>query len=358
MDTPGDGSQAFGPMVNGVHAGHDGQQNLGGADIARRLVPADMLLPGLNRQPVGQLARAVPGDAHHSPRHLAGVLFGGDQVGGMGAPETDGNPKALGRPHRDIGSKHPRAFDQGEGQQVRGHHNRDSSRPGPGDARAGILDAALGARVLEQKPAQIEFVEGCGFRVAQVQRHAQGFGPGAHDLDRLGVAVRGDEKAGALAAMDTSAHAHGLGGGGGFVEERGVGQWQPGEIGHHCLKDQQRFQAALGNLGLVGGVLGIPTGVLENAALDDPGHDDAGIAHAQPRPGGLVFLGHGFQLAQKFGLAQGAMGQAIEGKFFFASNMRRDRRIGECVQGVEAQGLEHLLSISGSGTDMARGEGV
>ena len=46
-----------------VHAGHDGEQHLRGADVAGRLLPADVLLTGLQRQPVGGVAVGVDADA-------------------------------------------------------------------------------------------------------------------------------------------------------------------------------------------------------------------------------------------------------------------------------------------------------
>ncbi len=56
-------------------------------------------------------------------------------------------------------------------------------------------------------------------------------------------------------------HGHGFGGGGGFVEQRGVGDFQAGQVDDHLLEIHQRFQAALGDFGLVGRVGGVPARV-------------------------------------------------------------------------------------------------
>ncbi len=124
------------------------------------------------------------------------------------------------------------------------------------------------------------------------------------------------------------------------------------------MKDQQRFEATLGNFGLIGGVLRVPAGVLEDAALDDAWDNDPRIPHAEPRAGGLILLGHGLQLLKKFGLAQWAVGQSVEGEFFFVANIGRDRRVGERVQGVEAERSQHVPKVAGSGADMAKRKGV
>ena len=47
-------------MIQGIHGRDIGQQRLRGTDIAGGLVSADMLLPGLQTQPIGGLLLLVP----------------------------------------------------------------------------------------------------------------------------------------------------------------------------------------------------------------------------------------------------------------------------------------------------------
>ena len=54
-----DPGQPIGAVVAGVHRGDHRQQHLRGADIAGGLVPADVLLAGLQRQPVGRGAVGI-----------------------------------------------------------------------------------------------------------------------------------------------------------------------------------------------------------------------------------------------------------------------------------------------------------
>ena len=58
-------------MVDGVHRGHHREQTLGRADVGRRLVPANVLLPGLKRHAQGLLAEAVDRDADDASREVA-----------------------------------------------------------------------------------------------------------------------------------------------------------------------------------------------------------------------------------------------------------------------------------------------
>ena len=51
--------------------------------------------------------------------------------------------------------------------------------------------------------------------------------------------------------------------GGAFIEQGSVGDVETGEVADQGLEVQQGFQAALGDLGLVGRVGGVPAGVFK-----------------------------------------------------------------------------------------------
>jgi hypothetical protein len=52
--------QAVRAMVDGVHCGNVGGKGLRRANVGRGFVPANVLLPGLQRQPVGLVPVRVP----------------------------------------------------------------------------------------------------------------------------------------------------------------------------------------------------------------------------------------------------------------------------------------------------------
>ena len=64
-------AQAGGAMIRGVHRRDHGEQDLGGADIARRLLAADVLLAGLQCEAVRLAARAVHRQADDAPGERA-----------------------------------------------------------------------------------------------------------------------------------------------------------------------------------------------------------------------------------------------------------------------------------------------
>ncbi len=56
----GDAAEALWAVVDGVHARHHRQQHLRGADVAGRLLAADVLLAGLDRHAVGGVTTGRP----------------------------------------------------------------------------------------------------------------------------------------------------------------------------------------------------------------------------------------------------------------------------------------------------------
>ncbi len=63
VNTPRLRLEPFWAVIHGVHGRHNGQEDLGGADVAGGLIPADVLLPGLKGQPKGGIAVGILGDA-------------------------------------------------------------------------------------------------------------------------------------------------------------------------------------------------------------------------------------------------------------------------------------------------------
>ena len=60
VDSAGYGLDALGAVVDAVHGGDVGEEGLGRADVGRGLVPPDVLLAGLEGQPVAVAVVHVP----------------------------------------------------------------------------------------------------------------------------------------------------------------------------------------------------------------------------------------------------------------------------------------------------------
>jgi len=105
------------------------------------------------------------------------------------------------------------------------------------------------------------------------------------------VTIFGHEEALLLSPGDRQSHAHGLGRGGAFIQQRGIGQRQSGQIGHHALEVHQGLETSLGDLGLVGRVLGVPAWILQNIALNYRRSETVVVTHADERTAYLVVTG-------------------------------------------------------------------
>lgn len=93
-----DRGQPLGAVVDRVHARHHGEEDLGRADVAGGLLPADVLLAGLQRQPVGGGAVGVDGHADEPSGKLPLEALGDRHVAACGPPNPYGTPNRCAEP--------------------------------------------------------------------------------------------------------------------------------------------------------------------------------------------------------------------------------------------------------------------
>ena len=91
----GDVPEALGPVVHGVHRGDDGEQHLGGADVRRRLLAADVLLAGLQGEAVGGATGGVDGHADEAAGHRPAQAVAGGEEAGVRAAVAERHAEAL-----------------------------------------------------------------------------------------------------------------------------------------------------------------------------------------------------------------------------------------------------------------------
>ena len=237
-----------------------------------------------------------------------------------------------------------------EGKDVRRHDDERTRRVGLRREVRVIQHRTGRGRVLHQR-AEDRVVEGEGLMVAHDDFELERLGARADERDGLRVAGFGDEELRPLVVRRHRAMAerHRLGGGGGLIEHRGVGDVETGEVADHRLEVEERFEAALGNLGLVRRVLGIPAGVFEDVALDDRGRDAVVVAEAEVGFEDLVLAGDGLELAQRIELGQrgGDVERSRE------PDVGGHERVNHRVERVVAEGLEHLGGFIGARPDVA-----
>src|SRR5665647_1124326 len=301
-------AQALLAVVDGVHRRHHGQQGLGGADVARRLLATDVLLTGLQGESVGH--RAVRVDAHADQAAGQHPLQAGPHgdVGGMRAAVEQRDTEPLRGADGDIGAQLTGRRQQGQRQQVRGDRHQGATPVRLLDQRAQVPQHAGRAgllhddtndvvrRVSGQPAGQVRDHEGQADRVGPALQHGEGL------RQALGVH---DDDAG-LAPLHGSPHQqHGFGDRGRLVQQGGTGDRQRRQVGDHGLEVEQRLQPALADLGLVGRVRRVPAGVLQHVAPNHGGRVGAVVPEPDHRGQHCVAVRDGVQGGQHLGLAPG-----------------------------------------------------
>ncbi|GAA3420666.1 hypothetical protein GCM10018952_64650 [Streptosporangium vulgare] len=236
VGAPADPAQALGAVVDGVHAGDHGEQHLRGADVAGGLLAADVLLAGLEREPVRGAPVGVLGDAHQAARQLALEAVADRHVGGVRAAEAEGDAEALRGADRDVGAELAGRGQEGEGQQVGGGDHLGAARVGGVGDGAEVADPAAGTGILHEHPEALGKLLG---EVALDQLDAERLGAGAqHRLGlRQRVGVHHEHLRGAAARA--AGEGHRLGGGGGLVQQGGPGHVEGGQVGDDGLEVDQ-----------------------------------------------------------------------------------------------------------------------
>ena len=345
VDPLRDRAQAIRPVIDRIHRGHDREKNLGRADVAGGLFATDVLLARLERETQGGISGGILGDADKPSGHPAFVLVPGGEERGMGAAESGRDAEALGRTDDDIRAEFTRRRDDREREQVGGDNRESAGLVRAGDESSEIADRAIGGRVLEER-AEDRFLR-AGFGRADENPDPERFRAGAEQGDRLGMTVVGDKKR--VAALDVVAESHGLGRGGGLVEQGGIGNLHAREVADHRLKVEQRLQPALGDLRLIRRVSGIPARVFQNVPADDRGRvcpviagSDTGLrdhvaVHQSPEVGERLFL------RARGGQRELAAEADVRGNGFLDEGIERSR----------SHNAEHGFPFRPGGPDMA-----
>ena len=184
----------------------------------------------------------------------------------------------------------PGAFEQRQRQQVGGGRDQRALGVCCGREVRVVAHGAVGGRVLDDG-AELLAREAVFVVFVDDQFDAERFAAREQHVERLREDVAVDEELVAafpdgFARAQREHHQHRFGGGRALVQQRAVADLHARERDHGGLEVQQRFEAALRNLGLIGRVGGVPGGVLEDVARDG-GRDGTGVvAHADERAAG------------------------------------------------------------------------
>jgi hypothetical protein len=122
-----------------------------------------------------------------------------------------------------------------------------------------------------------------------------------------------------------------------FIQQRRICQRQGGQVGDHRLKVQQRLQPPLRDLRLVGRVLRVPPGVLQDVPLNHRGGEGVVIPLADERFDNAILLRQLAQFRQHFHFAArlGQIERTIQ------PDRRRNRFVHQLVQRRQPDRRQH-----------------
>ncbi len=351
MDVARDLDEPLGAVIDRIHRRDHGEQHLRGADVGGRLLAADVLLAGLQCEAVGRHPARVDGEADDAAGQRALQRIAHRHIGRVRAAIAHGNAEALGRADRDIGAQLAGRGEQRQRQQVGGEDGNRTLRLQRRDGRTRITQCAGGARILQEPADDIgSFQVGRG--IADDQGPAQRLGAGAHHSQRLRMHVLVDEEGFCLDLRVPLGERHGFGRRGRLIEQRGVGDVEPGEVADHGLEVEQRLQPALADLGLVGRVGRVPGRILQDVALDHRGQDRAGIALADQGGEDPVLTRELAHMRDRLGFAE-RLAEIERGGL---PDRGRQRLRHQGVDAPGADGFEHCGDIARGRADVAAGE--
>ncbi len=297
-----DRPEPVGTVVDGVHARHHGQEHLRGADVAGRLLPADVLLAGLQGQAVGGGAVRIDAHADQSAGNAALESRTDRHESGVRTAEAERHPQSLGGTDHDVGPQLPRRGEQCQRKQIGGDHRQRASLVRLLDQRGDVAHPARRARVADEDPGDVALGESL-LQVGHHQIDAQWLGSRLQDRQRLRVGIGVDEQCVCATLRDADRERHRLGRSSRLVQEGRARDGQRGEVLDHGLEVEKRLEATLGDLGLVRRVGRVPRGVLQDVPHDHGGRMSAVVAQADHAGQDRVLRGQVPQLGQRLDLA-------------------------------------------------------
>ena len=346
MHALGNGAQPLWPVEHGIEAGHDRQQRLRGADVGRGLFAPDMLLAGLQAEPVRPPPARIDRNAHNAARHGALQIIAAGHEGGMRPAIAYRHAKSLRRSHGDIGPHRARFLQQAQRQKISGDDGQRLFCMKRSNLRGEILHMAIGAGILEDRAEDRRSVD--LFWVADDAVDAQRAGAGLDHGNGLRVAVPVNEERARLGLGAAFGHGHGFGRRRRLVQQAGIGNGQAGQVGDHRLVVQQRLEPPLRDFRLIGGIGCVPGGVFQNVALDRRRGDGAVIALPDQAGHHPVLCGHLAHFRQQLVFGQRRPGQC-GGLPDTGGNGLRNQR----VQAGHADHRQHIRHFLGRGADVA-----
>ena len=259
---------------------------------------------------------------------------------------ADGNAEALGAAHGNVGAHLTGGLEQAQRQRVGDDDTDRAVLVQRLHLGAEVAQAPTGAGVLEDRAEDLLRLQHLGR--ANDHLDPQRLGPGAEHGDVLRVAVFIDEEGHGLGLGDPLRHGHGFGRCGGFIEQRGVGDFQTCEVGDHGLEVEQCLQTALTDLRLIGRISRVPGRVFQHVTLDHRRGDGPMVALPDQRGHDAVLRSNLAHVGKESLLGQGF----AEVQWLRLPDACRDRLPQQGLQIRDPKPVQHRVHLAGGRADM------
>ncbi len=336
MHSRRDPGQTLWTVIHRIQTGDVRQQRLCGADIRRRLLATNVLLPGLQRHAIRGVAVRVDRHADDPARRLSQVPVERGKECSVRSAVAERNAESLRIAVHHIGTEFAGRRQQHTAQQIGSDGDQHVGMLGAGDEILQVVHTAVRVRCLHQRAKHPIAEHHVGEFIATNRDHfdAERFCSRPYDVHRLRKDRVADEELrgtnGGVHALrlHTKQHRHRFGSGGRLVEQRGVRDLHPRQVPHHRLEIQQRFETALRNFRLVRRIRRVPAWVFEDIAKDHARRHGVVIAVADERPENLIPGCNPAQILQEMMFALAGR----QGQRFVETNPGRYRFVDQRVE--------------------------
>ena len=141
-------------MINRIHGGHDGEQNLRRTNVAGGLLASDVLLTSLQRKSIRRPTRRILRDADQATGQTAfqGVFHRHECR--MRTAETQRHAETLTVPHTDVSAKLTRCTQQRQRQQICRHNEKCANRVHSLGQSTEIMHGSEGVWILDKNSGE------------------------------------------------------------------------------------------------------------------------------------------------------------------------------------------------------------
>mmetsp|Transcript_11444 Transcript_11444/g.22871 ORF Transcript_11444/g.22871 Transcript_11444/m.22871 type:complete len:283 (-) Transcript_11444:354-1202(-) len=267
------------------------------------------------------------------------------------------NTKSLGRSNNNVGSPLSWWSKLGQSQWVCGYHDLDLGIMCSLSQSLVVADGSICGWILHHDTAYI-LIHGKVSLAAHFNNQSKSRCSCFAYINGLRMALIGHKESRLLSSRNSTAHCHGLGSSCGFVQQRGIGHFHPGQIAHHRLEVHQRFKTTLSNFSLVWCVLRVPSWVLQQVSHNDSWEVSSMIPHSNETLQHLVLGSHLFEMLQKFRLCHTLVVLSWQRHAILALDAFWHGSFNQLLHALKPTQLSHLLGLLWRNTVMSWGKSI